>query len=54
MPIPPRFNCQTCQDWGSVVAPTGRGTIPCPGDQITGAPCTAPKPRTTTLQEESK
>jgi hypothetical protein len=28
----PRWNCETCQDWGTVVRPDGHGTIPCPDD----------------------
>jgi hypothetical protein len=30
MPIPPRYQCDRCEDWRIVVAPDGRGTIPCP------------------------
>jgi hypothetical protein len=41
MPIPPRYQCTRCEDWGTVVAPNGRGTIACPGQD--GKPCTAPK-----------
>lgn len=26
----PKFTCATCEDWGSVVAPDGHGTLPCP------------------------
>jgi hypothetical protein len=29
-PIPPRYRCGHCQDWGTVVAPDGKGTVPCP------------------------
>lgn len=25
-----KFRCARCEDWGSVVAPDGRGTLPCP------------------------
>jgi hypothetical protein len=53
MPITPHCHCQTCQDWGTVVAPDGRGTVPCPGDQLTGAPCTAPKPNKAKNLEET-
>jgi hypothetical protein len=42
MPIPPRYQCTRCEDWGIVVAPSGRGTVQCPGTGTT--PCTAPKP----------
>lgn len=52
MTVPPRFHCETCQDWGTVVPPSGQGLVPCPGDELTGAPCTAPPPHSTTLQEE--
>jgi hypothetical protein len=42
MPIPPRYQCTRCEDWGTVVASNGKGTVPCPGiDPRT--PCTAPK-----------
>lgn len=26
----PRYDCDTCQDWGTVVTPDGKGTAPCP------------------------
>lgn len=26
----PRYDCPTCQDWGTVIAPDGKGTQPCP------------------------
>jgi hypothetical protein len=57
MPIPSRVHCESCQDWGTVVQPGGKGLMPCPGDELTGNPCTAPTPRTsppdtTTPQEE--
>ncbi|MDH6125947.1 hypothetical protein [Kitasatospora sp. GP82] len=26
----PRYDCGTCQDWRTVVAPDGKGTVPCP------------------------
>jgi hypothetical protein len=29
-PLPPRYECDTCQDWGTVIAPSGKGTLPCP------------------------
>jgi len=31
MPIPPRYQCTRCEDWGIVVAPSGQGTVQCPG-----------------------
>ena len=48
MPIPPRYQCTACEDWGTVIAPEGqKGTVPCPGvDPRT--PCTAPKPQSNT------
>lgn len=26
----PKYRCRRCEDWGTVVAPDGRGTLPCP------------------------
>ena len=45
MPIPPRYQCTRCEDWGIVVAPSGQGTVQCPGVNAQ-TPCTAPKPGT--------
>lgn len=25
-----KFQCRTCEDWGTILAPDGRGTLPCP------------------------
>jgi len=25
-----RYACRSCEDWGTVVAPDGRGTVACP------------------------
>jgi hypothetical protein len=54
MPIPPRYQCTRCEDWGIVVAPDGRGTIPCPGDEIDHTPCTAPKTANHRTPEDTK
>ncbi|HZU57057.1 MAG TPA: hypothetical protein VFA06_14390 [Actinocrinis sp.] len=40
-----KFKCATCEDWGSVVAPGGRGTLSCPEPihrTATTAPITGP------------
>ena len=26
----PKFQCPRCEDWRTLVAPDGRGTLPCP------------------------
>lgn len=26
----PKYRCRRCEDWGSIVAPDGRGTLLCP------------------------
>ncbi|MFB6889444.1 hypothetical protein ACFCX4_09050 [Kitasatospora sp. NPDC056327] len=33
MPVPPRFRCRTCCDWGTVLPPAGGPPIPCPEPQ---------------------
>lgn len=41
----PKFRCRRCEDWGIVVAPDGRGTLPCPEpihDATTTNPITGP------------
>ncbi len=25
-----KYRCPRCEDWGTLVAPDGRGTVPCP------------------------
>lgn len=29
-PPRPKYRCPRCEDWGTLVAPGGRGTVPCP------------------------
>lgn len=26
----PKYRCPRCEDWGTLIAPGGRGTVPCP------------------------
>lgn len=28
--VTPRYLCPSCKDWGTVIAPDGHGTVPCP------------------------
>lgn len=40
--IPPRYPCDQCEGWRTIVNPDGPGTMPCP--DCTPAPAPAPKP----------
>jgi hypothetical protein len=42
----PKFRCPRCEDWTTLLAPDGRGTLPCPEPihhTATTNPITGPK-----------